>query len=157
MRGVAKLLGIAVRTASRAPMRTLTRARVSLERGVEDDLRGRPGERQVTVLAREAWDRACAELGAELDWTTRRANLLVEGLDLEQSRGRRIAIGTLVLEVSGETDPCQRMDEQRDGLRAALTPEWRGGASCRVLSPGEISVGDAAGFVEAVAPSPSPR
>ncbi len=140
-------------------MRTLPSALVSLERGVQDDLRGRPGERQVTVLAREAWQRGCAELGAELAWTTRRANLLVEGLELEGSAGRRIAIGSLLLEICGETAPCPRMDEQHEGLRAALERGWRGGVSCRVLVPGVVSVGDAAELlpVETLAASPSPR
>ena len=52
-------------------------------------------------------------------------------------------IGDLVLEITGETDPCSRMDEARQGLRLALTPEWRGGVCCRVVTGGDIAVGDA--------------
>ncbi len=139
-----RLQGIATRSASRAPMAVLDTARVTIEAGVESDSRGRPGERQVTVLAREAWDVACGELGVELAWTLRRANLLVEGLSLALSAGRRIRIGSLVLEVTGETEPCRNMDRQHPGLRAVLQPDWRGGATCRVIEAGRVTVGDEA-------------
>ena len=137
-----KLVGIAIRAKTRVPMRELTRADVTREAGVADDFRGAAGPRQITVLAREDWDAACAELGVELPWTTRRANLLVEGIALPRAPGARLRIGAAVLEVTCETDPCQVMDRQHQGLRAALTPDWRGGVSCRVVEPGEIAAGD---------------
>jgi MOSC domain-containing protein YiiM len=31
-------------------------------------------------------------------------------------------------------------------MRAALEPGWRGGASCRVLEPGAIRIGDRVAF-----------
>ena len=136
-----KLLGIAVRSASRAPMREVQEASVSLDEGVGGDFRGRPGPRQVTVLSSEAWADACRDLGSDLHWTTRRANLLVEGLDLARTQGGRLQIGELILEITGETDPCARMDEQVPGLRQALESDWRGGITCRVLTPGPITPG----------------
>lgn len=104
-------------------------------------------KRQVSILAREAWETAAAEAGApELPWTTRRANLLVEGVDLADTIGRRLRIGDVVLEVTAETDPCHLMDRAREGLLRALTPDWRGGASCRVVTPGVARVDDAVCF-----------
>lgn len=144
-----RLLGIAVRAKSRAPMQELARAEVTPEAGVADDFRGKSRKRQVTVLAREAWQVACAEAGATLPWTTRRANLLVEGLDLERTVGRRLRIGPVLLEVTAETDPCVRMDDAQAGLRQALEPAWRGGASCRVLEGGAIAPGDVARWEDA--------
>ncbi len=137
-----RLLGIARRERKRAPMQALERASVTGETGVAGDFRGRPGDRQVTVLARESWEAACRELGTEIAWTSRRANLLVEGLALAERAGDRIVIGDTVLEITGETDPCSRMDEASPGLRLALTPDWRGGVCCRVVSGGEIRIGD---------------
>jgi len=67
----------------------------------------------------------------------------VEGIELPRVAGARLRIGGAVLEVSCETDPCERMDSQHPGLREALTPDWRGGVSCRVLEAGEIATGDA--------------
>ncbi|MGI9432882.1 MAG: MOSC domain-containing protein [Myxococcota bacterium] len=136
------LIGIARREKSRGAMEELDGVDVSPAAGIAGDFRGRPGDRQVTVLSREAWDTACAELGADLAWTTRRANLLVQGVDLEATTGRRLCIGSVVLEITGETDPCPRMEEQRSGLRAALEPAWRGGATCRVIHGGHLRRGD---------------
>ena len=137
-----KLLAIARREKSRGEMEVLDRTDVSPEAGVAGDLRGRHGERQVTVLSREAWDATCATLGIEIPWTTRRANLLVEGLELEGTSGQRLRIGAVQLVVTGETAPCPRMEQQHAGLRAALEPAWRGGVTCRVLSGGELRRGD---------------
>ena len=68
--------------------------------------------------------------------------LLVEGLALPTAPGARLRIGTVELLVTGETEPCSRMDEVVSGLRAALTPDWRGGVTCRVVSGGEIKLGE---------------
>ena len=123
-------------------MEELDAADITLERGVGADSRGKQRKRQVTVLAREDWEAACATAGVTLPWTTRRANLLVEGVALEGTKGRRLRVGTALLEVTAETDPCSRMDDAHAGLRAALEPGWRGGASCRVIEAGAVKPGD---------------
>ena len=84
----------------------------------------------------------CAELGKDLPWTTRRANLLVDGIALPQAAGDVIEIGDVKLKVELETDPCSRMEEQFAGLKQALTPDWRGGVCCTVLSGGTVAIGD---------------
>ena len=54
-----------------------------------------------------------------------------------------IAIGeTLRIEVTCECDPCSRMDEIEPGLKAVLLPDWRGGVLGRVISDGEMAIGD---------------
>jgi len=95
----------------------------------------------VTVLFREGWEGACRDLGVKLPWTTRRANLLVEGVPVPRE-GARLSVGDMVLEVTDETKPCQVMEAACTGLRQALTPEWRGGVTCRVVRGGTIRVGD---------------
>lgn len=142
-----RLIGIARRAARRAPMEPLESGRIGEAFGLEGDHRGlvRPGKlpkRQVSLLEREAWEAACADLGREIHWTVRRANLLVESLPLPRRPGDVIAIGDVRLEVHGEIDPCQRMDEQEPGLQEVLKPDWRGGIGCRVLQGGEIAIGD---------------
>jgi MOSC domain-containing protein YiiM len=109
--------------------------------GIQGDARGRNPGRQVTVLFREGWERACGELGVTLPWVTRRANLLVEGIAPPRA-GVQLTIGDLVLEVTQETKPCHLMEAAHQGLKRALTPEWRGGVCCRVLKGGKIRVGD---------------
>lgn len=129
-------------------MEALLEAAVTPETGVADDFRGRsrPGRsmrRQVSILRVEDWATAEAELGTVLSWTVRRANLMVGGLDLPKRAGGYLHVGASVkLEITGECDPCRRMDEQHQGLWAALTPDWRGGVLARVVSGGYIALGD---------------
>jgi MOSC domain-containing protein YiiM len=137
-----RILAIARREKSRAPMEEILSASVTTEAGVQGDSRGKPDDRQVTVLTRESWQAACDELGKEIPWTTRRSNILIDGLRVEGKLGQTIRIGDLALLITGETDPCSRMEEQVAGLRQALTPDWRGGVTCRVVTSGDIAVGD---------------
>lgn len=128
-------------------METIDRARVTLEGGIAGDFRGamkgRPHRRQVTLLEAGDWDAAMAEVGHNIGWEQRRANLLVEGLDLPQRAGIRLRIGAdVVLESTVETDPCSRMEVLAAGLKAALMPDWRGGICTKVIAPGQIAVGD---------------
>ena len=138
-----KLIGIARSAELRAPLEELAAANISIQDGVEGDARGRKPDRQVTVLFRESWDDACRELGASLPWITRRANLFVEGVGAPQRTGGKIRIGSVTLEIMLETDPCFLMEKAHAGLKAALTPQWRGGVCCKVISGGGISIGDA--------------
>ena len=142
-----RIAGIARHAFSKAPMETIDRARVTLEGGIVGDFRGgmkgKPHRRQVSLMEAGDWDAAMAELGRSIPWEQRRANLLVEELDLPQIVGARLRIGAdVVLEVGCETDPCSRMETIAEGLRAALTPDWRGGVCTMVIAPGEIAVGD---------------
>jgi MOSC domain-containing protein YiiM len=138
-----RLAGIARRDKKRAPMETLESAEIDTESGVAADFRGKPGNRQVTVLSATAWRAACADLQRDIPWTTRRANLLVDDLELPKKAGAELHIGSVCLRITGEVDPCSRMDEQCPGLTDALKPDWRGGVSCTVLQGGFVSVGDA--------------
>ncbi len=137
-----ELVGIARHAVRHGPLECLDCVRVTKSAGPDGDCRGRSPDRQVTVVAAEDWEAACRELDAELSWTLRRANLLVRGVTLPRMPGARLEVGDLRLEVTGETAPCARMDEQFQGLRVALQPEWRGGNICRVLSDAEIRLGD---------------
>lgn len=75
-----KLLGIARKSKSRAPMEEIARAELTVETGLEGDYRGKLRRRQVSVLSREAWEETCREHEQELPWTTRRANLFIDGI-----------------------------------------------------------------------------
>lgn len=129
-------------------METLAAAEVGPDCGVLGDYRGKRRANgddrfQVTLLGSEDWQAATAEIGEPVDWTARRANLLVEGVALPRCAGVRIGIGPdVLLETTMETDPCSRMDEAAPGLRAALIPDWRGGVRTRVLAGGIIEIGD---------------
>jgi len=116
---------------------------VSKVAGIDGDFRGKPGKRQVTVMSIEQWKLACDEVATTLPWTVRRANLLVDGVSFDATMvGQQIKIGQCILYVTGETDPCPKMDAQHQGLTQALVPDWRGGVCCRVIADGRIKVGD---------------
>jgi MOSC domain-containing protein YiiM len=138
---MASLVGIARAPNRRAALEELSYVEIGLRTGLAGDARGRTPGRQVTVLFREGWEAACRDLGVTMPWTTRRANLLVEGM-APPGVGKRIAVGSVVLEVTEEATPCRVMEAARRGLQTALTPEWRGGVCCRVNNGGSISLGD---------------
>lgn len=129
------------KTGRREPMESVSDA--TLIEGV--GLRGsadRGGYRQVTLLDADAWERATAELGREIDPVVRRANVLTRGLDFHESAERIVRIGGTRIKIRGETLPCERMDEAADGLRHAMSSGWRGGVYGMVVTGGTISVGD---------------
>ena len=103
---------------------------------------GRSRRRQVTLLAREAWDSATAVAGSDPGPASRRANILVSGIELARTRGRVLLVGSCRILVGGELTPCERMDEAAPGLRRALEPDWRGGVFGEVLDGGTVRVGD---------------
>ena len=142
------IAGLARHAAPRAVMEVIDRATITPERGVEGDCKGRfkPGgrnRRQVTLIERRDWETATAALGVDLPWSDRRANILVDGIDLPQLPGTMLRIGDVRLVVLVECDPCHRMDALAPGLQQALRDDWRGGVCTRVLTGGEIAVGDA--------------
>ena len=145
---VGHLAGIARHSRPRGPMQVVDQVKVTRELGVAGNCRGaiapgKSGRRQVSLIEAESWADALSDLGVDVPWQERRANLLVSGIRLPREAGRIIAIGPdLRIETTCECDPCSRMEDVAPGLMAALLPEWRGGVLGRVISDGEIAVGD---------------
>jgi len=146
---IGTLVAIARRERVRAPMEEIASGRITVEGGLEGDHKGpKFPKRRITVLAREAWEEALSELrsdggtGVTLPWTTRRANLLVEGVALPRARGGILRVGAVKLEITYPTQPCRRMEEAYPGLLKALHPDWRGGVTCQVMEDGTVQVGD---------------
>lgn len=142
-----RLHGIARKAYPGSPMEVVARAFLSRDLGVAGDARGivRNGKnkRQVSIMELGDWHDALAEIGADVPWQERRANLVVDGLDLPQRPGAVIRIGeTARIETTVECDPCIRMEQVAPGLMNALLPDWRGGVLGRVITDGEIRVGD---------------
>lgn len=122
-------------------MDPVERANVIEGKGLEGSV-DRSRRRQVTLIEREAWDRLMTELGEDADPAGRRANILLRGISLANTRGRILSIGDVRLVIGGETTPCERMEEYLPGLQAAMKPDWGGGAFAQVIAGGEIKVGD---------------
>ena len=136
-----RLERIWIKRARRGPMDPAERATLDEGKGIAGNA-NRGGRRQVTIIERDVWERHMAALGADLDPATRRANLMVSGCSLENSRGRVLRIGACRISIFGETKPCERMEEALPGLRATMFGRWGGGAFGEVVTGGEIRVGD---------------
>jgi len=147
---IGRVIGLARRAVSRAPMEEVPSCLITPEIGVLGDCKGqRFPLRQVTILSREDWEAALADVAAsttsgaiDLPWTARRANVFVEGVKLPRGEGSVISLGGALLEVTEETYPCAQMELALRGLREALSPDWRGGVTCKVLSGGSVAIGD---------------
>jgi MOSC domain-containing protein YiiM len=131
-----------IKRSKRGLMDPVERAVLKEKRGIVSNA-NQGGRRQVTLLEAERWAAHMQAVGATLDPSARRANLLVRGFPLANSRGRTLRIGATRLLVAGETKPCHQMDEAAAGLQAVMRDEWGGGAFAIVLEGGDIAVGDA--------------
>jgi MOSC domain-containing protein YiiM len=103
--------------------------------GLEGCAHANPPRREVLFASKEHLDAVGVDPGAT------RENLTVEGDDVQRwPVGQRVRAGGAVFEITMVCDPCHRMDELRDGLRAEL--DGRRGMLARVVESGEVAVGD---------------
>lgn len=142
-----RLESIWIKRAHRGPMDSVRTASLRAGQGIVGNA-DQGGRRQVTILEARAWDAAIAELGTAVDPIARRANLLISGIPLADSRGQVLRIGACTLRIGGEVRPCERMDEACRGLKSALRPQWRGGAFAEALTDATIAVGDAVEWLD---------
>ena len=111
------------------------RRRAIAGRGLEGCAHANPPKREVLFVSKEHLDSVDVEPGAI------RENITVEGDDVEKwSIGQRVRVGGAEFEITMVCDPCHRMDELRDGLRAEL--QGKRGMLARVVESGEVVVGD---------------
>ena len=136
-----RLEQIWIKRAHRGPMDPTRTAWLDAGRGIRESA-NHGGRRHVTIIAAERWAELMSELRATLEPSARRANLLVTGCDLENTRGRLLRIGDCAVRVGGETRPCERMEEALEGLQDAMRHRWGGGAWAEVITGGEIRIGD---------------
>jgi MOSC domain-containing protein YiiM len=112
------------------------RRRAIAGHGLEDCAHANPPKREVLFVSAEHLESVDVEPGAI------RENFTVEGTDVQQwPVGQRVKVGDeAVFEITMVCDPCNRMDQLREGLRAEL--DGKRGMLARVVESGEVAVGD---------------
>ena len=136
---MARIERLWIKPAAGAAMQPVEELAISAESGVAGN---KPQQRPVTFIAQERWAELMEQMGSDLDPSTRRANVMLSGVDLIESTGKTIRIGDVELIVRGETRPCGQMEAALPGLEEAMRDRWGGGAWTEVVTGGTIRVGD---------------
>ena len=116
----ATIVGLRLCVGSRDPMKIVDHATVITGEGIEGDRHrradGRRTQRQILLMDRETISKFDLRDGDV------RENITVEGLDFSTLKdGDKVAIGSeVILRITGDCEPCSRMDELRDGLKDEL-------------------------------------
>ena len=151
---IGKLERLWLKRAKGGPMDPVDNALLEVDSGLRGNA-NRGGKRQVTIISKERWAELMDALGANVPPSARRANLMVSGIDLENSRGRVLRIGGTRLRINGETRPCEQMEQAHAGLQELMRERWGGGAFAEVLDGGVIRVGDGVRFESLITDHPS--
>ena len=142
-----EVVAIWIKRFKRGPMDPVLFAEAVAGRGLAGNA-NQGGKRQITILDEGRWREAQQEVGVDVPPTARRANVMLRGVELEQSRGKHLRLGSVLVRIYNETRPCEQMEEAQPGLRAALGTRWRGGVYGEIVEGGVIRVGDRAALEE---------
>jgi len=139
------------------PMATVETIRAVPGRGLEGDryangkgtYSNKPEEgRQVTLFEQETLEALRRDHGIALKPRETRRNVITRGMPLNHLVGRRFLVGDVLLEGMRLNTPCRYLEDLLGikGLFKALI--HRSGLNCRILTEGEIRVGDTVRPVE---------
>ena len=131
------------------PAELLAEANFIANFGLEGDPRSRKGRgRQITLIEAEALERVADVLHMdEIPAGASRRQVLVRGISLNDTVGKKLRVGPLLIEVHDLCDPCKNM-ERMIGPGAWWAMEKRGGICGRVIEGGILRPGDAISVVE---------
>ena len=135
---------IGVRPRRDVAMRELDSVQATTGGGLEGDrYTGGSGKRGVTLLQAEHLPAIAALSGhAQVPPELLRRNVIVSGLPVIALKGRRFRLGGLLLEGTGDCDPCSRMEDAL-GPGGFNAMRGHGGLCARILDGGRVDVGDA--------------
>src|SRR5687768_15457468 len=111
-----EVVNIWLKRSKGGPMDPVARVEAFAGKGLQNNA-NQGGKRQVTLIDEERWREAIEQLGVDVPPSARRANVMLRGIDLEQTRGRILRVGGCVIRIYNETRPCEQMDDAQQGLR----------------------------------------
>ena len=152
---MSKLIGIAIRIESQGPMKEQNKIVVSEEFGIIGSCRKDSGNKKklITIISWEQWQAVCGELKKDLSWTLRGANLLLKGINLQNTDvGDHFRIGNVVLTVTGEIS--HQTTKAYQSLSKKLTNNQPECVACQIKNGGILSVGKRVHLIEKFDDSP---
>ena len=140
-----KVVWIGIRPASRIAMQTRESVAAIAGRGLAGDRaadKARPDSpRQVTLIQAEHLHSIASYLRRDaIDPALVRRNIVVSGINLLALKGHIFRLGDARLEITGDCQPCSRMETQL-GAGGYNAMRGHGGMTARVLESGLIEVG----------------
>jgi MOSC domain-containing protein YiiM len=147
---MSKVAGIFITAEPGAKLTSVSSIRAIPGKGVEGDrnfknagtLSNKSGnDRDVTLIEAEALEALARDYGIELGAHESRRNLLTRGVALNHLVGQEFSVGGVRLFGTQLCEPCGHLEKlTRKGVRAGLI--HRGGLCARILTEGDINVGD---------------
>ena len=132
------------------PAEALKQVDVRADFGLEGDWRSKKNSgRQITLIEEEELANLALALKVPaIASGASRRQIVARGLRLNDTVGKKLRLGPLVLQVERLCDPCKNM-EIMIGPGAWWAMKDRGGICARVLEGGVLKVGDALEVIEA--------
>ncbi len=135
------VVGIQLAKATRLGMKSVNAAEIETAAGLVGDRYHGSKHRQLSVQSLSELADAEAKFGQPIDPLLTRRNVTISHGEIPRTPGHRWTIGDIELEVVRDAAPCKMLDmEIGDGARTAM--RRRAGVICRVISGGDLTVGD---------------
>ena len=134
---------IGLRPAKNQMIRNVDTATAIAGQGLEGDrYKSAGGKRQVTLIQAEHLDAIRSILKSpDLQPATLRRNILVRGINLLALKDKEFTVGNVQMVFTGLCHPCSKM-ELAFGPGGYNAMRGHGGINAKILTDGQISVGD---------------
>lgn len=87
--------------------RELAEAQLIAGKGIEGDFHARGGERQLSLVLAETWEKITAQTVQGLCFSRFKENICISGIDPGLLRpGKQLGIGEVIIELTGESKHC---------------------------------------------------
>mgnify|MGYP002404001939 CR=1 FL=1 len=147
-----EVIAIHIASAASEPMQELQSATAFANSGLDGDryrngvgfysqVPTDPGARELTLIAEEALAEVTTETGIQIPLHEHRRNITTRGIDVDALLGKQFRIGNVICEGVRACPPCNHLDELTG--KPLLKPlAHRGGLRARIVTGGEVRVGD---------------
>ena len=137
----AHVVSIHIAKARRLPMQAKDCVVVEAGVGIVGDRYHGSRHRHATIQSLSELEKAAERHGHRIDPGLTRRNITISHGDVPRDPGTRWKIGEIEFEVVRDAAPCKLLDDTL-GRDVRLALHRKAGVVCRVLSSGELRVGD---------------